>query len=746
MTKVRPIQTAFNAGEISPRMCGRVDTAVYPQAVETLENFVPTVEGPIVKRPGFEYITPAAATAAWLTNFRFDITQDYLIEWSEGKLRFFTNGARIETAPGVPYEVTVPYTAAEAPFVSCQQSYDRLYLDHPNHPPARLTRTSATTFVYDVPDFTNGPFADTNSDTSLTVIASAVTGSVTLTASSGIFQAGHVGGLFRIEAADFASIQAWQVGIDGINSGAIRRYAGQVYTAVGGSGVAPWRTGTNAPTHSEGTAWDGSDGNDINTKGPYGVQWAYRHDRFGILKITAVADAQHATATVLRRLPDSLTSITSSRWAHGLFSNAAGWPSIVTRSFGRLCHFKLFDVCASVVGDFWNHQTFTTSGLTAADLAFRRTLDGENPPLWAIGDRKLLVGTATGELAIGPQNANLAVSGDNIAADPQSFYGVEPVKPLQAAVSTFFVQRGGRKIREAQYQFGPDRYVAANCTVWARHITKGGILQLAFQKDPEELLLALRTDGQIIVHPHQPEQDVKGFARIIHSAGAGEILSIATIASQDGESDELWALVLRDGQKSIERMAEWRDDDDPLEEAFFVDAGARGTSPANKTHYTGLTHLANKAVVALIDGGAVDGLTVAADGTLDIPAGFVPNKTHNYAIGLSYTARCVTLRPEIKLNGETQQGKRQRLVRIVLRLLGSVGIQVGAKGGKLDNLIDRPGNSNMDQAIQPFTGDSERAVSGGYDTQGQSEIVSVTPTPCTIVCAMPQIQMEPAGG
>jgi hypothetical protein len=77
MTLARPILTSFNGGEISPRMSGRVDTAIYQVALEACENFVPTVEGPIAKRGGFELIQSAAATASWVTAFRFNLTQDY---------------------------------------------------------------------------------------------------------------------------------------------------------------------------------------------------------------------------------------------------------------------------------------------------------------------------------------------------------------------------------------------------------------------------------------------------------------------------------------------------------------------------------------------------------------------------------------------------------------------------------------------------------------------------------------------
>ena len=36
----------------------------------TCENFLPTIEGPLVKRPGFYRVNAAAATASWLNAFR----------------------------------------------------------------------------------------------------------------------------------------------------------------------------------------------------------------------------------------------------------------------------------------------------------------------------------------------------------------------------------------------------------------------------------------------------------------------------------------------------------------------------------------------------------------------------------------------------------------------------------------------------------------------------------------------------
>ena len=734
MTLQRAIATSFNGGELSPRMGGRVDTAIYQVGVAEAENFIPTVEGAIVKRPGFEAIRPARDGAGWLSQFRFNLTQDYVIEWSDGVLRFYTNDERIETAPGVPYEVAVPYSAAEAPFISVQQSFDRLYLDHPGHPPARLTRTSATTFVYDVAPLTKGPFADANTDEAKTVTASGTNGVVTIASNAPIFLPGHVGAPFRIEAADFSTIPAWDTQTKGITVGMIRRSDGKAYTAASAG-----TTGTVQPIHTAGTEWDGQDLKDVNDNGPFGVQWTYRHDRFGMVTITAVSpDGLSATATVTRTLPDGVMTVPTFRWAHGAFSAAAGWPSVVIAFAGRLAHFKDRELLASVAGDYLNHQAYTSSGTLAADMAFRRTLSTEDPVLWAIGDRKLIVGSASREIAIGAINQAQAIAGDNIEAVPQSFYGSERVFPVQIGTTGVFVQRAGRKLRQAEYDFARDRYQAANMTVWCRHITKGGIRQLTFQKEPGELLIGVRGDGQLVVHPHAPEQEIKGFARIRH--GGGDILSAVCVADASGTQDALWVLVERpDGSRWVERMANWRDDDDPIEDAFFVDSGLTVMAAAGQTHFSGATHLAGQAVAVLAAGGVVPGIIVEADGSFDLPVSAVPaDRAYRLTVGMPYTARVTTLRPQLP-GGQSTQGVRQRLVKMVLRLIATTGIRIGAMGGKLDNLVDRASSEYMDAPVPLFTGDTERAVSGGWDRNGQAVFESSAPLPATVVAAMPTL-------
>ncbi|WP_397604971.1 hypothetical protein [Sphingorhabdus sp.] len=750
MVQFRHMLAAFVGGEIDPHMHGRVDSDQYTYGLELCENFIAINEGPLVKRPGFYKIRDAAATAAWLGAFRYSVTQEYVIEWSNTKARFFTNGARIETAPNIAYEITTPYLAADCRYLSTAQSFDRLYIDHADYPPAALSRLTAITFSHANTDLVNGPFLDQNTDQTIEVtVSNVVPGATTIFSSAAIFDADMVGGLFEIEAKDFSDLKAWEPGMKAVVIGGKVRSDGKAYIAES-AGV----TGSIQPIHTDGSEWDGQAKLDeINSKGPYGIKWKYVHGRRGIVKITGFTDPTEVTGTVLQHLPESVTSVPTFRWAHGAFSNSKGWPSLVLTGFGRQIHFKDFDIHGSVVGDYGggrvNFARFTDAGLLAPDMAFRRTIATEDPPLWAtLSSRKMVVGTASKELAIGAINSALAVSGDNISADPQSFYGSERVFPVLIGTEAVFVERGGRRLRASDYDFGRDRYAAIDMTAAARHITKSGVIQMAYSRVPWPLLYGVREDGQLIAHCNT-KLEIKGFSRMILGGGA-KVLSAVSIVGADGKTDELWCLVERtraDGVKrEIWKQANWHELGDPREEVFFVDGGVRAEATAGQTVFTGLTHLAGQAVAVLANGGVVPGLTVDADGELTLPATSVPDSPYTLIVGLPYTAQAITLRPEVRQRGETVQGVRQQLKKLVLRVLDTIGIQVGDRDGPVEEIIDRAGDGNMDEGIPLFSGDTAGDIDGQFDRRGQAQWISSDPLPCVVSAAMMVLEVDQSNG
>jgi len=741
-----PMVTSWNGGELSPLMAGRTDTAIYAIGAATIENFAVTVEGPLAKCPGFKRIRAAALSSTWLLRFVFNTTQAYVLECLAGKLRFYTNGGRIESDASTPYEVTVPYGADEWPQVSTQQSYDVLYMAHAAHPPGELRRTGAETFEYVPSVFKNGPFKDGNSDEGVTVGVSGtltVGGTVTLNSSGEIFLEGHVGAPFRIEAKDFSDIPAWQPGIKGQVSGTTyKRSEGHVYLAAS-SGI----TGPIQPVHTEGTMWDGDSGpgKDVNDDGPYGVKWTYLYDSFGVVQITSVIDASTAEATVLRRLPDSLTSVPSWRWAHGAFSEAEGWPHLVFTWAGRLCFWKGFELYCSVAGDYHNFQQWVSNDRLTDDLAFFKPLAASDPPLWVVVDRDVLVGTASAEFVVGKATGTSVVAGTTVEARRQSSYGSAKVWPAQPGTSTVYVQRGARNLREAQYNFGADRYVSGNLNRWARHITAGGVVQLGQQAVPEELMFAVRADGQLILRGYDPEQEIKGFSRRV-LGGGGKVLSAVGIPSEDGSRDEIWALCEWDGVKSVQQLQPWWvTGESQLEDVFFVDDGLSDSLDVASATVTGLEHLAGTEVAILADGSVCPRQTVPESGEITLP--FAARKR---TVGRPFIAVLRTLPIEARdPTGQTAQGKKNRATNLILRLLDTLLVKARvnvpglAVGYRDEQLLDRPIAAQMDAPPPLFTGDTDgRAIGGDWGRDGRFSVVSDDPVPCIVIAGMPRYQVS----
>lgn len=748
MTAQTPITTSWNGGELSPLMMGRVDTAIYAIGAEAIENFCAAIEGPLQKCPGFRRIRAAAESSTWLSRFVFNNTQAYVLECLEGKLRFYTNGGRIESDPDTPYEVVVPFAADEWPRVSMQQSYDVRYVAHGASPPGALTRTGAATFAYAALDLLNGPFGASNADEGVAVTVTGtltVGGAVTLAQVGGsgpIFAAGHAGALFQTEAQDFSDLKAWEVGIDGVVSGTtIVRSEGKAYVAASNG-----RTGTVQPTHDEGTEWDGSaGGTDINGKGPYGVQWTYLYDSFGIVRIDedgVALDGLSATGVVVRRVPESLATVASWHWAHGAFSAAAGWPNLVFTAFGRLMFWKGFELYSSVAGDYRNFQQFGSSGYLTDDLAFRQVLAAPDPPLWVKVDRAIVAGTASEEYVIDRINNSAPFSGQNCEARKQSAYGSAPVDPVEPGETIVYMQRGGRQFREASYDFGRDKYLSANINRWARHIagpSSRGVIQLGHQAQTEELLFAVRADGPLVLRSYDPEQEVKGFQRRVLAQG-GAFLSAVAIPSDDGSRDDIWALCDWGGAKSVQKMADWwKPGENSLTDAYFVDDGASDDLDVASATISGLDWLVGQEVAILADGAIVPRLTVPESGTITLP-----KAAHRRVVGRPYRAVARSLRPDVRdPSGQTAQGKLKRMVGMVLRLLETAGIlvnvQPGVEGSREERLLDRPLSAPMDSAPPLFTGDTpSTSVGGDNERAGQYEIISEDPLPCFVVAAMPR--------
>ena len=448
MPKASPIRSTFNAGELSPLMDGRVDVAKYQNGCRVLENFIPSVQGPAVRRPGTRYVAEVknSANRTWLVKFEFNVTQSFILEFGHQYIRFYTNEGQVQSS-GSPYEVATPYTAANLTgsdgtlVLDFVQSGDVVYIVHPSYPVKKLSRFGNTNWTLTDVDFTNGPFNDQNTTKTTTVYASAATGTVTLTASSSIFNAGHVGALFYLEPKDLALIKPWTAGQEYTTNpvNTLRRSEGKTYkctTSGTPSSGKVWRTGGNKPIHTYGVVADGDGSAKAGTVVEReGLDWEFVDNGWGYVKITAVASGTSATATVVDTLPDGVVSSGQAtfRWAFGAFNGVEGYPSKVTFFRERLTFAKGQKLYFSVAGDFENFAAIDDAGDVVADRAIQVTIssDDVNPVEWMVPTQALIIGTAGQEFACSENATNEAFAPANVKIAQQSSDGSRAVKPVR---------------------------------------------------------------------------------------------------------------------------------------------------------------------------------------------------------------------------------------------------------------------------------------------------------------------------
>lgn len=734
------LQTSFNGGAVSARLHGRTDAAIYDIALSEMVNFAPTVEGPAIKRSGAMMAGVADAASTALIPFEFNATQAYALEMGDHAARVYANtGAPLLDSGGAQVVITgLPWSAAEMAALDWQQSGDVLYLAHPSYPLARIARVGAASFTYSVPTVSGGPFKDQNSDRSITVSISDTTvgASVTLTASSAIFLPGHIGGQFQMQSLDFSSYKLWQPGTS-TNPGDIWRSDGKLYRNVAGN-----NTGATAPTHTYGTEWDGTNTN-ASDGHPYGVQWQYVCDQYGQMTITATGDpsaaSTTATATVTRTMPPDMTDPTRATWRFnfGRFSNVYGWPKIVRIWNNRLILMTDFEIFGSVVGDYFNFSKFDDTGKLAADLAFYFRINGSNPIRWAAVDLQMLIGTDRHEYTIGPINAAQAASSTNLQSLRQSHYGGAAVRPQQINTKTIFIQRGGKKVREASFDYTQNRYQAPNMVVWCRHLAQAGIIRTAYQQESEEILWALRSDGRLLMHAYSPEQQVKGWALATIAGFDGndaQVIDICTIPSAAGSPDTLWLLVNRGGVKSVEYLADWWVDGGAITDGRFLDGAiAYSGAPATDIGIDGTgfpTSWAGKAVDGLLDGQFERGLVVAGDGSVTLPYA-----ASHVVLGLFYSAWIVGLPPKLpSQSGGMGEMLRRRLLGMMIRVVDSGALWAGGRwASRLSEMFRRLVSAPMDAASPLANGASEYITAGGdTDREGAWRLESRAPLPAII--------------
>jgi hypothetical protein len=468
------------------------------------------------------------------------------------------------------------------------------------------------------------------------------------------------------------------------------------------------------------------------------------HINDGHIKVTSVTSSTVVVGTVIKDLG---TTIATTDFALGSFSDTTGYPSCVTFFEQRLVFAATLNnpqtIYFSKSGDYENFDD-NYHGTVADDDAIVYTIASNqvNAIRFLTATRTLIIGTAGGEFAVtgGSTSSGAAITPTNIAINKQSNHGAANVDGIAVGNATIFLQRARRKLRELAYNFDVDGYVAPDLTILAEHITKSGITQMAYQEEPNSIVWCVRTDGELLGLTYQREQEVVAWHRHIFggSFGSGNAVceSVEVLPTDDSEY-QVWVIVKRTINGVTKRYVEYLhnlDFDETDDTSFnFLDSQLEYSgSPA--TTISGLSHLEGQTVSILADGATHPDKTVSSgEITLDRSASKVK-------VGLGYTSLLQTMRLDAGSQDGTSQGKTKRIFDIAIRLYESLGVEVGPDLNNMERIPFRSSADPMDSAVSVFTGDKEVEFRGNYETDGFIVVRQTQPLPLTILSLYPRLQ------
>lgn len=733
MAKATPVIAAFNAGEWSPLLDGRVDLQGYSASGSAVENFIPTVQGPLIRRGGTRFVAEVedSAERSWLVPFIRSRSVAYVIEFGDEICRFYTDRAQVVS--GTPYEIVSPYTAAE--LVNSQgefmldfvQSADVLYITSRNGDRniRKLSRTSSTSWAFSTLQPDDGPFAELNA-TSATIYASAATGAgITLTASTSVFTANDVGSLIRLEQENLAT-DAWVTGT-GYTAGDFVRSEGHEYEAANSA-----TSGTSIPVHTYGKVSDG------------GVEWTYRSSGYGVARITAQGGTT-ATATVLKRFPESVVGSgnPTTLWRFGAWSLRNGLPETVSFFNERLCFGRGQSVFMSEVANFESFSPDRAGEILPESAVTVTIQSAEVNDIMALVETKGALGVHTegGEAQIGSLTDSEPFGPGNIRVSVSSAYGSRPVKPVRVGEATLFLQASGKKVRETVFDIQVDNLVSRDMTVRAEHITAPRVTAMARQEEPHQLVWMVRSDGQLVCLTYDRTQEVRGWARHI-IGGDAVVESAAVIPSPDGTRDDLWLIARRTIDGGTVRYVEYvtGGHEGDLEDATFLDCSLTYDGSAATT-ISGLDHLEGETVCVLADGATHPDATVSG--------GEITLARSASVVQVGYCPPCVwgSNRLEAGASDGTAQTKTKRITDVAFRVFETLGGSAGPSRTETDDIPDlnyRWAGTGMGSGPDAFTGDALVEWPAGYETDGRIWYVNATAFPVTLIAAVPQVVTQEA--
>jgi len=549
-----------NSGELSPQIDSRSDVDKYRAGCRILENMIPRIYGPSTRRPGTKYIDTCGGVAR-IIPFIYSNSISYIVLLEDQKMYFYYDGGQVLDANGRRLYIDTPYLEADLFELQFKQSNDVMWIVHNDYAPRKLTRTSANAFSLDAITFEDGPFKKRNDlleDDDVTLTPSVTTGTGTLTASSATFSSGHVGALFSITQPRVNTSISGTLSATGVLGGSsiLTEGACTLNISDGWSGTielqrsiddgVTWETrrsfysndGKRAIQYTFNEEEDDilhrvyvSEYNSTYTQqisitdedGYVGEQTIYKTSiikgdltvdsstQMGICRITGYVSSTSVNMTVLKSFA---STDADKRWAEGCWSPYRGYPGTITFFEERVVYagteHQPQTIWFSATDDYENFDVGTND-----DDSFSLTISSEtrNAIQWIGALEALLVGTSGGEWRIRSSSEDEALTPTNFSIKQQTSYGSKSLQAQQVGDAILFADFVGRRVRELTFSGDRYKYTAGDLTSLAEHITSSGIVDMAYQKNPDPILWSFRDDGTLLSMTYERDQNVVAWSR-----------------------------------------------------------------------------------------------------------------------------------------------------------------------------------------------------------------------------------------
>jgi len=706
--------TNFATGELDPLLRARVDLAAYGNALAKATNVLIQPQGGLRRRPGTKHVfqlpntsTESAGNGVRLVPFQFSVDDSYMLCFTHNRMHVVKNGV-VQTninGTGNSY-LTTTIGSTIVDDMCWTQSADTLIVVHPDLNPVRITRTSdtawtATSITFDaIPKYAYD--IDFHTNTGSTLTPSAVSGNVTLTAST----THHDSGTAQAGTSTTITLKTTASATDDI-------YNGMYVNITGGTGSGQTRLiedyvgSTKVATVGE-----------AFTTTPDATS-TYTTTTFSALSVNQYINAQpqgrarivrYVSATVVEVVTEypffNTTAIDAGRWEleHGyvdVWSSTKGWPRTVTFHEGRLyfggSKSRPSTIWGSKIGLFFDF----VPNESLDDDALEATLDTNdlNVITDIISGRDFQVFTTGGEFFI-PQAGTDPVTPLTFTFKNVSRNGIKPGTRVQSVESgSIYIQRQGKSLNEFIFNDTQLTYITQRISLLSGHLLKGPqrvALRRASSTEEADLLLMTNTDdGSIAAFSIMRSQQVTSPSEFTTD---GEFIDVGVDVNQ------IYVVTKRTFNSVVRYFIEI------FGYEYFTDCAFVGGAAASAS---GLPHVA-KVLNVITDGSPQGNETVSGGGSVT----FDRSSTTSYEVGLPITVYVKTMPAEVKLQTGSRVSFKKRIVEISAVLNETQNLIINNQPVAF-RLFDNP---LLDDPIPEFTG--IKRVNGvlGYNREQSIEV------------------------